>query len=106
GEPRHPHLGHDHQPATDPASTGIATPVTKDAWSEQSQVTAAATSAGSPRRFIACGRTISRRRSSLIPVISAVVIAPRQTAFTRIRSSAYSIAAFLVSPTMPCLLAV
>ena len=37
--------------------------------------------------------------------ISGVMIAPGQTALTRIPSSAYSTAAFLVSPRIPCLLA-
>ena len=48
-----------YHPATEPASTGIETPVTNDASSEQSQTTAAATSAGSPKRSIACGLRIS-----------------------------------------------
>jgi hypothetical protein len=48
-----------YHPATEPASTGIAVPVTNEASSEHSQTTAAATSAGSPKRSIACGLRIS-----------------------------------------------
>ena len=77
-----------------------------DASSEHSQTTAAATSSGSPNRVIAWGARISRWRSGGRSDISGVMIAPGQTALTRMRSLAYSTAAFLVSPRMPCLLAV
>src|SRR6185437_15136943 len=92
--------------ATEPASTGSATPVTNEASSEHSHTTAAATSAGSPARVIACGAKISAARSGGSSVISGVMIAPGQTAFTRIPSFAYSTAAFFVRPRIPCLLAV
>src|SRR3954451_16410750 len=95
-----------YQPATDPASTGISIPVTNDASSEHSQTTAAATSSGAPKRLSACGRRISCWRSGDSRAMSGVMIAPGQTAFTRIPSSAYSMAAFFVRPPMPCLLAV
>src|SRR3954451_17216358 len=95
-----------HQPATDPESTGISIPVTKEASSEHSHTTTAAPSAGSPKRLIACGRRISSWRSGVSLLMSGVMIAPGQTAFTRIPSLAYSTAAFFVRPPMPCLLAV
>src|SRR3954451_7009583 len=95
-----------YQPATEPASTGISIPVTNEASSEHSHTTTAATSAGSPNRLIACGRRISSWRSGVSLDISGVMIAPGQTALTRIPWLAYSTAAFFVSPPMPCLLAV
>ena len=57
--------------ATEPASTGSATPVTNEASSEHSQTTAAATSAGSPNRrhrlrgedlALALGRLVGHQR--------------------------------------------
>ena len=95
-----------YQPATDPASTGISIPVTNEASSEHSQTTAAATSRGSPKRVIACGRRICSWRSGDSLDMSGVMIAPGQTQFTRMPWLAYSTAAFLVRPLMPCLLAV
>src|SRR4051794_2067293 len=94
------------QPATEPASTGISTPATNEASSDHTHTTTAATSAGSPKRLIACGRRISSWRSGVSLLISGVMIAPGHTAFTRIPWLAYSTAAFFVSPPMPCLLAV
>src|SRR3954452_555856 len=95
-----------YQPATEPASTGISIPVTNEASSEHSQTTTAATSAGSPKRLIACGRRISAWRSGVSLDISGVMIAPGQTALTRMPWLASSTAAFFVTPPMPCLLAV
>ena len=61
---------------------------------------------GSPKRVIACGREdLALALLGHASLISGVMIAPGQTALTRMPSSAYSTAPFLVSPRMPCLLA-
>jgi len=99
--------GGDHL-ATQPPSTGSATPVRNDAAAELSQTTAAAISSGRPRRPIgsaASNSCLVSGRWATVRWIIGVSIAPGQTALTRIPQLAYSSAAALVRPTTPCLAA-
>jgi len=89
-----------------PPSTGIDAPVTDDAASESSHVTASAISEGRPMRAIGSTLTslsLSRGCVDSIPATIAVSITPGQTALTRIPVRAYSSAAVLVKPITPCL---
>src|SRR6266446_8877736 len=83
-------------------------PVTKDAASEQSHITASAISSGRPILPTGCRATIWASISGLLvraSSINGVRIYPGHTAFTRIPDLAYSSAAVFVNPTTPCLLA-
>jgi hypothetical protein len=69
-----------------PPSTEKRLPTTKDAASEQSHTTAAATSSGSPRRPIgsdAMANASVSGRAAKTASMNGVRIAPGQTAWTR-----------------------
>src|SRR5579859_160297 len=105
GDPRTVGSGH---LATQPPSTGSATPVRNEALSEQSHTTAAAISSGVPSRPTGSPAinicSVSGRRANTRSSMG-VRIPPGHTAFTRIPRAAYSSAATFVSPTTPCLAA-
>src|SRR5713101_8258502 len=95
--------------AVRPPSTVIEHPVTNEAASEHSQMTASAISSGRALRPI--GSTSSSRAASLgrpatIPWTSGVSTTPGHTSLTLIPERAYSSAAHFVRPTTPCLAAV
>ena len=96
------------QCAVKPPSTGGATPSTRLAAGLHNQRAAAATSSGRPGRPIGWSRIISFIASGWFSIMSAamgVSIKPGQTALMRMPSGAESIAALLVSPMTPCLVA-
>ena len=92
-----------------PPSTTIEWPVTYDAASEHNHTTASATSAAVPRRRMGFSERMNCSTSLPAPPVKrsaiAVSIRPGQTTLTRMLSCACSIAAVLVNPIMPCLVA-
>jgi hypothetical protein len=89
-----------------PPSIGRACPVINDDFSEHNQTTLSATSSGFPNLPNGCSSINEAARPlEKMPSAIAVSITAGHTAFTRRLALQYSIAAALVSPITPALLA-